>query len=82
MRVHWSNFSKEQQTEEERNAEMGDWHNRIKHLEEAHRACALQLTEMEKHPHVEEQKVADLKKKKLQLKDDIERLKLQHKGEI
>jgi len=60
---------------------MGDWHNRIKHLEEAHRACELQLTQMEKHPHVEELKVAELKKKKLQLKDDIQRLQQQHKGE-
>jgi len=60
---------------------MGDWNNHVKHLEEAHRVLALQLAEMERHPHVEEAKVAELKKKKLQLKDDIERLKLQHKGD-
>lgn len=29
---------------------------------------------MEKHPHVDEQKVAELKKKKLQYKDEIARL--------
>ena len=44
---------------------------RIKHLEEAHRAIDKQLHEMEKHPHVEESKVAEMKKKKLQLKDQI-----------
>lgn len=47
---------------------------RIRHLEEAHRAIDKQLHEMEKHPHVEESKVAEMKKKKLQLKDEIARL--------
>ena len=30
---------------------------------------------MQKHPHVDETKVAEMKKKKLQLKDQIEELK-------
>jgi hypothetical protein len=47
---------------------------RISHLQEAHRVLDLQLHEMEKHPHVDEQKVAELKKKKLQYKDEISRL--------
>lgn len=74
---HLSNYatSDEQDTLEE---DMGDWHNRVKHLEEAHRALALQLHDMEQHPHVDEAKVAELKKKKLQLKDDIQRLKTEH----
>ena len=79
--MHWSNFSREQLTEQERIAEMGDWHNHIKHLEEAHRVADLQLHEMEKHPHVEEQKVAELKKLKLKYKDEIERLKTLHKDD-
>jgi hypothetical protein len=48
--------------------------DRIKHLEEAHRAIDKQLTEMDKHPHVEESKIAEMKKQKLQLKDEINRL--------
>ena len=60
---------------------MGDWHNHVKHLEEAHRVIELRLSEMEKHPHTEESKVAELKKQKLKLKDDIRRLQEQHKGE-
>jgi hypothetical protein len=48
---------------------------RVRHLEEAHRALDKQLTEMTKHPHVEESRVAELKKKKLQLKDQIQQLK-------
>ena len=54
---------------------------RIQHLQEAHRVADLQLHELEKHPHVEEQKVAELKKLKLKYKDEIERLKLQHKDD-
>jgi hypothetical protein len=48
---------------------------RIKHLEEAHHALEKQLGKMQKHPHVDETKVAEMKKKKLQLKDQIEELK-------
>ena len=48
--------------------------DRIAHLEEAHRAIDKQLAEMVKHPHVEESKVAEMKKQKLQLKDEITRL--------
>lgn len=60
---------------------MGDWHNHVKHLEESHRVLALKIDEMEKHPHVEESKVAELKKQKLKLKDEIQRLQQQHKGD-
>jgi hypothetical protein len=66
----WSNYSKEQ-TEE---TETESYEIRIGHLQEAHRVLDLQLHEMEKHPHVDEQKVAELKKKKLQYKDEIIRL--------
>lgn len=50
------------------------YQERVRHLEEAHRAIDKQLHEMEKHPHVEESKIAELKKKKLQLKDQIRSL--------
>lgn len=48
---------------------------RIKHLEEMHRLLDKQINEMQtNHPHVDEQHLAELKKKKLQLKDEISRL--------
>ena len=46
----------------------------IKHLEEAHHALEKKLGKMQKHPHVDEQKVAEIKKQKLQLKDQIREL--------
>jgi hypothetical protein len=52
---------------------MGDVNNHIKHLKESHRVLAQKIDEMEKHPHVEEAKVAELKKQKLLLKDEIRR---------
>lgn len=60
---------------------MGNWHNHVKHLEESHRVLSLKIDEMEKHPHVEEAKVAELKKQKLKLKDEIQRLEQQHKDD-
>ena len=50
--------------------------NRITELEHEHHLIEKQLGKMVKHPHAEESKVAELKKKKLQLKDEIN--KLQH----
>jgi hypothetical protein len=44
-------------------------------LEHEHHLLEKQLGKMQKHPHVDELKVAELKKKKLQLKDQIESLK-------
>lgn len=60
---------------------MGDWHNHIKHLEEAHRVADLQIQELERHPHAEEQRLHDLKKLKLKYKDEIETLKAKHKDD-
>jgi hypothetical protein len=51
-------------------------------LEEAHRVLELKLNEMENHPHVDESKVAELKRQKLKYKDEIQRLQQQHKGEV
>jgi hypothetical protein len=48
---------------------------RIKHLEEMHRLIDKQINEMQNnHPHVDEIHLAEMKKKKLQLKDEISRL--------
>jgi hypothetical protein len=48
---------------------------KIKSLEVAHRALDKEIADMERnHPHVEVDKLAELKKRKLQLKDEISRL--------
>jgi hypothetical protein len=48
---------------------------KIKHLEEMHRVLNKQIDDMERnHPHVEVEKLTNLKKQKLQIKDEIGRL--------
>ena len=48
---------------------------KIKNLEEMHRALNKQIDDMERnHPHVESDKLSELKKKKLSVKDEISRL--------
>lgn len=48
---------------------------KIQHLEEMHRVLNKQIDDMERnHPHVEVEKLTDMKKRKLQLKDEISRL--------
>jgi len=56
---------------------------RIKHLEEMHKLLDKQIYEMQNnHPGVDLEYLTDLKKKKLQLKDEISRLnKLQWEEE-
>lgn len=56
---------------------------KIKHLEEMHRVLNKQIDDMERnHPHVEVEKLTDMKKRKLQLRDEISRLnKLQWEHE-
>jgi hypothetical protein len=56
---------------------------RIKHLEEMHRVLNKQIDDMERnHPHVEVDKLAEMKKKKLLFKDEIAKLsKLQWEHE-
>jgi len=57
--------------------------DRIKHLEEMHRLLGKQIDDMQtNHPGVDIEHLADLKKKKLQCKDEISRLqKLQWEEE-
>lgn len=48
---------------------------KIKQLEESHRVLNKQIDDMERnHPHVEVDKLAEMKKKKLAFKDEISRL--------
>ena len=56
---------------------------RIQHLEEMHKLLDKQINEMQtNHPGVDSDHLAELKKKKLQLKDEIVRLnKLQWEEE-
>ena len=48
---------------------------KIKQLEESHRVLNKQIDDMERnHPHVDITKLAEMKKKKLLIKDEIARL--------
>lgn len=48
---------------------------KILHLEEMHKVLNKQIDDMERdHPHVEVEKLSEMKKRKLQLKDEISRL--------
>ena len=48
---------------------------KIKQLEESHRVLNKQIDDMERnHPHVEEAKLAEMKKKKLLIKEELARL--------
>jgi hypothetical protein len=48
---------------------------KIKQLEESHKILNKQIDDMERnHPHVEEARLAEMKKKKLLIKDEIARL--------
>lgn len=51
---------------------------RIKHLEELHRFVDKQILDIEKQTHYIPEHVATLKKRKLQLKDEIARLNRLH----
>ena len=51
------------------------YNNKIKHLEEMHKVMNKQIDDMERnHPHVATDNLTSLKKQKLQLKDEINRL--------
>ncbi len=51
------------------------YENRIKHLEEAHRALDKQIDNLEKNGLFEDLKLEDLKKQRLRLKDELAILK-------
>ena len=49
--------------------------SKVKQLEESHKVLNKQIDDMERnHPHVEETKLAEMKKKKLLIRDEIARL--------
>ncbi len=50
------------------------YENRIKHLSETHRLLDKQIDEMEKTGNFQDEKLSELKKKRLQFKDEIARL--------
>ena len=56
------------------------YQNRIKHLEEAHRALDKQIDSMEKTGIYDDLKIEELKKQRLRLKDDIVILKHKHEA--
>ncbi len=56
------------------------YENRIKHLEEAHRALDKQIDTLEKNGLYEDLKLEELKKKRLQLKDEIALLQAKQSG--
>jgi uncharacterized protein YdcH (DUF465 family) len=48
---------------------------KIKHLEEMHQSLNTQIDDMERnHPHVEVDRLAEMKKKRLAVKDEVARL--------
>ena len=51
-----------------------EYSERIKHLEELHRYLDKQIIDLESKPHYITEHVSNLKKRKLQLKDEIARL--------
>ena len=51
------------------------YENRIKHLEESHRVLDKRVDEMERNGHFNDQELADLKKQRLHLRDEITILK-------
>ena len=56
------------------------YENRIKHLEEAHRALNKQIDTLEKTGLYEDLKLEELKKQRLRLKDDIAILQAKQAG--
>ena len=59
-------------------SQLQEWQMRLEFLEHSHHNLEKQLGKMQKHPGVDEIKVAELKKMKLQLKDQIEQIKKEH----
>ena len=59
---------------------MGDWHNHIKHLEEAHRVLDKQIDTLEQTGLYEDLKLEELKKQRLRLKDEIAILQAKQAG--
>lgn len=56
------------------------YENRIKHLEEAHRALDKQIDNLEKNGLYEDLRLEELKKQRLRLRDDIAILEAKQQG--
>lgn len=57
---------------------MSDWHNRLKHLEEAHHALNKKIDGLEKTGVFDDIELETLKKQRLHLKDQIAKIKSEH----
>jgi hypothetical protein len=60
---------------------MSNWLNRLAHLEEEHHRLDKQIDQMIREGRYEDNNIHDLKKQRLQLRDEIAKLKRQHSKE-
>jgi len=60
---------------------MSNWLNRVKHLEEEHARLDKQIDQMIRDGKYEDNNIHDLKKQRLHLRDEIAKLKQQHRKE-
>lgn len=60
---------------------MSDWHNRLKHLEEAHHVLDKKINGLESTGVFDDTELETLKKQRLHLKDQIVKLKHDHNAE-
>jgi hypothetical protein len=49
--------------------------NHLAQLEQSHASLEIEIHEAQKHPSIDDLALAELKRRKLQLKDEIERLR-------
>ena len=57
---------------------MGDYTKRLKWLKETHKFLNKQVDTMEKSGNFKDEELSEMKKKRLKLKDQIERLEKEH----
>lgn len=60
---------------------MSNWLNRVAHLEEEHTRLDKQIDQMIRAGLYEDNNIHDLKKQRLHLRDEIAKLKQQHRKE-
>jgi hypothetical protein len=60
---------------------MSNWLNRLAHLEEEHHKLDKQIDQMIREGKYEDNNIHDLKKQRLHIRDEIVKLKAQHRKE-
>jgi hypothetical protein len=60
---------------------MSNWLNRLAHLEEEHHKLDKQIDQMIREGRYEDNNIHDLKKQRLHIRDEIVKLKAQHRKE-